>query len=484
MSGSELVTRVDNRQQVVLERAVELALSYLQSLDAAPVAATTPLAELRGRLGRTLPAEGIDPVTVLEELARDTEGGLLGSAGGRFYGWVIGAGLPAALAADWLTATWDQNAGLYACSPAAAVVEEVCGTWLKDLLGLPASASYSLVTGCQMAHVTCLAAARHAVLARAGWDVNRDGLSGSPRVRVLTSTEVHGTTTRAAKLLGIGTANIVMLPTDARGQLQGDVLRAALSQDAAQPTIVVLQAGDVNCGVFDRFADLIPIAQKAGAWVHVDGAMGLWCNAVPELRHLLTGAELADSWATDGHKWLNVPYDCGYAFVAHPENHRAAMEHHASYLIHADDVRDQLDWTPDHSRRARGFATYAALRELGRAGLCDLVRRCCRHAYQIVTRIGALPDALAVCVPQINQGLVRFHDPRRGATEQDHDRRTDDVMAAINATGEAFFTGTTWRGKRCMRVSVSSWRTTEDDVDRAVAAAERVLVGFGPQRIG
>jgi glutamate/tyrosine decarboxylase-like PLP-dependent enzyme len=469
---------VDNRQHVVLERTVELALSYLQSLDAAPVAATTPLAELRRRLGRTLPAEGVDPVTVVEELARDTEGGLLGSAGGRFYGWVIGAGLPAALGADWLTATWDQNAGLYACSPAAAVVEEVCGTWLKDVLGLPASASYSLVTGCQMAHVTCLAAARHAVLSRAGWDVNRDGLSGAPKVRVLTSTEVHGTTTRAAKLLGIGTSNMTVLPSDPAGQLQPKVLRAALSREPDRPTIVVLQAGDVNCGTFDSFPDLIPLAQKAGAWVHIDGAMGLWCNAVPQLRHLLAGAELADSWATDGHKWLNVPYDCGYAFVAHPEHHRAAMEHHASYLIHADDGRDQLDWTPDHSRRARGFATYAALRELGRAGLCDLIVRCCRHAYDIVTRIGALPNARAVCVPQINQGLVRFHSTMPRATEEDHDRRTDELMAAINATGEAFFTGTTWKGRRCMRVSVSSWRTTEHDVDRAVAAAERVLSEF------
>jgi glutamate/tyrosine decarboxylase-like PLP-dependent enzyme len=472
---------VDDRQHVVLERTAELALSYLQSLDAAPVAATTPLAELRRRLARPLPTEGVDPVTVVEELVRDTAGGLLGSAGGRFYGWVIGSGLPASLGADWLTATWDQNAGLYACSPAAAVVEEVCGTWLKDVLGLPASASYSFVTGCQMAHVTCLAAARHAVLSRAGWDVNQDGLSGAPTVRVVTSTEVHGTTTRAAKLLGIGTANIVMLPSTASGQLEAEVLGSALARDAG-PTIVVLQAGDVNCGAFDRFSELIPLAQRAGAWVHVDGAMGLWCNAVPDLRPLLAGAELADSWATDGHKWLNVPYDCGYAFVAHPEHHRAAMEHHASYLVHADDVRDQLDWTPDHSRRARGFSTYAALRELGRAGLCDLVARCCRHAHQIVTRIGALPDATAVCVPQINQGLVRFQDPRHDASEEDHDRRTDEVMAAINATGEAFFTGTTWKGRRCMRVSVSSWRTTEDAVDRAVAAAERVLAKFGTDR--
>lgn len=465
----------DNRQQATLERATELALAFLASLDAAPVCTTVSLAELRQRFVQLLPHEGLDPVTVIDELARDSAGGLLGTAGGRFYGWVIGAGLPASLAADWLTATWDQNAGLYACGPAAAVVEEVCGTWLKDVLGLPASASYALVTGCQMAHVTCLAAARHAVLARMGWDVNRDGLAGAPRVRVITSTDVHGTSTRAVKLLGIGTANTIVLPSDSASRLAPGALREALASDPGRPTVVILQAGDVNCGAFDPFPELIALAHAAGAWVHIDGAMGLWCNAVPELRHLLAGAELADSWATDGHKWLNVPYDCGYAFVAHPEHHRAAMEHRASYLVHADDVRDQLDWTPDHSRRARGFATWAALRELGRGGLTDLIARCCRHAHDIVTRIGALPNARAICVPQINQGLVRFYDARPDAGDADHDRRTDDVMAAINATGEAFFTGTTWRGMRCMRVSVSSWRTTASDVDRAVAAAAQAL---------
>jgi len=462
-------------QRAALERATELAVSFLDSLDAAPVCATATLPELRRRFAHPLPEEGIHPVAVIDELARDSAGGLVGTAGGRFYGWVIGAGLPAALAADWLTSAWDQNAGLYACSPAAAVVEEVCGTWLKDVLGLPATASYALVTGCQMAHVTCLAAARHAVLARAGWDVNRDGLAGAPSLRIVTSTEVHGTTTRAVKFLGIGTANMVVLPSDPASRLTPQVLAEALAREPGRPTIVVLQAGDVNCGAFDPFPELIAIAHEAGAWVHIDGAMGLWCNAAPEFRHLLAGAELADSWATDGHKWLNVPYDCGYAFVAHPEHHRAAMEHRASYLVHADEGRDELDWTPEHSRRARAFSTWAALRELGRAGLADLVRRCCRHARDIVTRIGALPNARAICVPQINQGLVRFLDPRPGATEPDHDRRTDEVMAAINATGEAFFTGTTWRGMRCMRVSVSSWRTTADDVGRAVAAAAQVL---------
>ena len=437
--------------------------------------ATTSLAELRRRFVRPLPDEGTDPVSVVDQLARDVAGGLIGSAGGRFYGWVVGAGLPSALAADWLTGAWDQNAGIYALGPAAAVVEEVSGAWLKDVLGLPESASFAFVTGCQMAHVTCLAAARHAVLARAGWDVNQDGLSAAPSLRIITSSEVHGTITRAVKLLGIGTGNIAALVSDAAGQLPADALREALARESDRPTIVVLQAGDVNTGAFDDFAELIPLAHQAGAWVHIDGAMGLWCHAVPELRHLLAGSELADSWATDGHKWLNVPYDSGYAFVAHPEPHRASMEYRASYLTHADEGRDQLDWTPEHSRRARGFATYAALRELGRHGIADLVARCCRHARDIVTRIGELPGVGAICLPQINQGLVRFYDDRPGASEEDHDRRTDEIMAATNATGEAFFTGTTWRGQRCMRVSVSSWRTTEKDVDRAVAAVEAVL---------
>lgn len=463
------------QQQAALERATELAISYLEGLEAASVATTTPLAELRRRFARPLADEGVDPVTVIDELVRDTEGGLLGTAGGRFYGWVIGGALPAALAADWLTSTWDQNAGLYACGPAAAVVEEVCGTWLKQLLGVPAKASFALVTGCQMAHVTALAAARHALLSRQGWDVNRDGLVGAPNIRIITSTEVHGTCTRAIKLLGLGTANMILLPSDSAGQLSPEVLRAALAQDAERPAIVILQAGDVNCGAFDDFEALIPIAHAAGAWVHVDGAMGLWANATEGMRHLLAGAEQADSWATDGHKWLNVPYDSGYAFVAHPEHHRGGMEHRASYLIHADDVRDQLDWTPEHSRRARGFATYAALRELGRIGVADLVQRCCDHTHAIVTRIGALANARVMSVPVINQGLLRFTDPRPGATEQDHDRRTEEVMARINASGEAFFTGTTWRGMRCMRVSVSNWRTNASDVDRSVAAAAGVL---------
>lgn len=463
------------RQRAAFERAAAHSLDFLATLETASVAATVSLAELRRRFAVALPAQGADPAAVVDELAKGVEGGILGTAGGRFYGWVIGAGLPASVAADWLTSVWDQNAGLYACGPAAAVVEEVCGAWLKALLGVPAKSSFALVTGCQMAHVTCLNAARHALLARAGWDVGRDGLAGSPRLRVIASEAVHGTTTRALKLLGIGTAQLTVVPSDAGYRMTPAALKQELAKEPGGPTIVALMAGDVNCGIFDPLEQLIPIAHAAGAWVHIDGAMGLWANATPKFASLLAGAAAADSWATDGHKWLNTPYDCGYAFVADPEAHRASLEHHASYLVHATDVRDQLDWTPEHSRRARGFATWAALRELGRSGVADLVERCCRHAHALVTRMGALPHAVMVAEPVINQGLVRFLDPAPGATEADHDRRTDEVTAAINATGEAYFTNTTWRGKRCMRVSVSSWRTTAQDVDRAVAAAARVL---------
>lgn len=464
-----------SRQRAALELATAHSLDFLGSLDTASVATTVSLAELRQRFVKPLPDQGVDPAAVVEELAKGVEGGLLGTASGRFYGWVIGGGLPASVAADWLTSVWDQNAGLYACGPAAAVVEEVCGSWLKEILRLPAAASFALVTGCQMAHVTCLNAARHALLARAGWDVGRDGLAGSPRIRVIASEAVHGTTTRALKLLGIGTAQMTVVPSDAGYRMTPEALQAELAKAPGVPTIVVLMAGDVNCGVFDPLDALIPIAHAAGAWVHIDGAMGLWANATPRLRHLLAGAEQADSWATDGHKWLNTPYDSGYAFVADADAHRASLEHHASYLVHATDVRDQLDWTPEHSRRARGFATWAALRELGKSGVADLVERCTTHAHALVTRIGALPHAQMVAEPIINQGLVRFLDPKPGATEADHDRRTDEVVAKINATGEAYFTNTTWRGKRCVRVSVSSWRTTEADVDRAVAAAAAVL---------
>jgi aromatic-L-amino-acid decarboxylase len=336
-------------------------------------------------------------------------------------------------------------------------------------------ASFALVTGAQMAHVTCLAAARHALLAKQGIDVERDGLSGSPPIRVLTSTEKHGTVVRAVRLLGLGEKNLISLQADADGRLPAETLTNALQEDSTAPTVVVLQAGDLNIGAFDDFQTLIPIAKKHGAWVHIDGAFGLWAAASARYRHFLAGAEQADSWTTDGHKWLNVPYDCGYAFVADREAHRASLSHRAAYLTHDADARDQMDWTPEYSRRGRGFATYAALRQLGRAGVEALIDRTCSHAHALVTRMGSLPGAEMLWEPQINQGLIRFHDPRDGATDTDHDAFTDRIMAAILTSGEAFFTGTTWRGRRAMRVSVCNWQTCTGDVERVIQCVARTL---------
>ena len=455
--------------------AVERALAHLENLDRAPVGAVVDAATLRARLAKPLAHEGLPPEQVINELADDVRGGIIGSAGGRFYGWVIGGSVPAALGTDWLTSAWDQNAALYATSPAAAVVEEVAGAWLKEILGLPPQATFALVGGCQMAHVTCLVAARNALLAARGWDVEKHGLAGAPRIRILTCGTRHGSFERAVRLVGLGSSSIVCLPGDSGDRLLPAALEQALAADASAPTIVLLQAGDVNIGAFDPFETLIPLAKRHGAWVHVDGAFGLWTAACPRLSHFVRGVSEADSWATDGHKWLNVPFDSGYAFIANAEAHRAAMSHRAPYLVFGSDARDQMDWAPAWSSRARGFATYAALRQLGRRGIADLVDRCCRHAHAIVMGIAALPGAELVWEPQINQGLVRFLDSAPGATEKDHDRRTDQVIAAINSTGEAFFGGTTWRGKRAMRVSVSCWQTTESDVERTIRAAERAI---------
>jgi len=462
----------------VLRRALTHALDFYERLDLTSVCATTDRSRLRKRLAKPLPIKGNPSGEVIDELVADVSDGLSRSAGGRFFGWVIGGSVPAAVAADWLTTCWDQNAALYSCSPAGAVVEEVCGDWLKQLFGLPENAGFALVTGCQMAHVACLAAARHALLISRGWDVEKKGLAGSRPIRIVTGTHSHGSLERAARLLGLGAEHIVTLPTDASNRLAGDVLTAALSSQPDEPTIVVMQAGDINTGAFDPFEELIPSARRVGAWVHVDGAFGLWAAASPQYRHLLHGVSLADSWSADGHKWLNVPYDSGFAFVAKPESLKGAMSHRADYLTHDAEARDQIDWTPEWSRRCRGMATYAAIRQLGRNGIAGLVERTCRFAADLVARIGALPCAEVLCQPSLNQGLIRFLNPGHDASQEDHDRFTNEVIQRVCESGEAFFTGTTWRGKRCMRVSVCNWMTDEDDVDRSVEAV-KASVGRG-----
>ncbi|THD57925.1 MAG: aspartate aminotransferase family protein [Phenylobacterium sp.] len=458
-------------------RAAEHAFAWLDGLDgldSRSVATTASLEEMRARLGRPLADTGVAAAQVIDELVADTAGGILGSQGPRFFGWVIGGGVPSAIAADWLTSVWDQNAGIHACGPAASVVEEVAAGWLKDLFGLPAEASVGFVTGAQMAHATCLAAARHAVLRDRGWDVERRGLAGSPPIRILANAERHGSVDRAVRFMGLGSDNIVPLATDAEGRVEPRALRAALDAGEA-PTIVVLQAGELNRAGFDPFDQLAPMARAAGAWTHVDGAFGLWAKASPAHRDLARGVELCDSWTTDAHKYLNVPYDSGLAMVRDAAAHRAAMTLATSYLPAGGAARDQIDWNPEFSRRARGFAIYAALRELGRDGVAELVARTSRHALALTEGIGALPGAETVATSALNQGLVRFLSPAAGASEADHDRRTDAVIAAIDASGEAFFGGVTFQGRRCMRISVCNWRTTDADVARTVAAVRAVL---------
>jgi aromatic-L-amino-acid decarboxylase len=458
-----------------LATAFESAMCYLSGLDRASVAVSVDLATLRSRLGRVLEDTGRPAEEVINELVKDVDGSILGSTSGRFFGWVIGGSLPSALAADWLTATWDQNAALYSSGAAAAVAEEVAGGWLKEILGLPARASYAFVTGTQMSHFTCLAAARHALLQRRGWDVEKEGLYGTPPIRVLASEQRHGSIDRAVRFLGLGQSQIVSLQTDTMGRVMPSALEEALRGDPFSPTIVALQAGDICTGAFDDFAALIPLAKKHGAWVHVDGAFGLWAGASPKYRGLVRGIEQADSWTTDGHKWLNVPFDCGYAFVADPIAHLESMSHRAAYLTHDGQARDQIDWNPEWSRRARGFPTYAALRELGRHGIAELIERCCRHTKALLTRVAELPDVEVLSAPVLNQALVRFLDSRPNTSDEDHDRRTDDVIAAVVASGEAFFAGTTWHGRRAMRVSLCNWRTSQADIERTVNAFAKVL---------
>jgi glutamate/tyrosine decarboxylase-like PLP-dependent enzyme len=452
-------------ERELLCRTAEIAADFLETLDGRPIRADASVAELRDGLGGPLPDAPTDPLEVVESLAAATGPGLVGTPSGRYFGFVIGGSVPAALAADWLTSTWDQNAGLVVCGPAAAVVEEVAGEWLKELLGIPASASFAFVTGCQMAHVTCLAAARHAVLERVGWDVESDGLTGAPPIAVVTGGKRHITIDRALRLLGLGSRCALRLDVDGEGRMNAAALEDALRASGG-PTIVCAQAGEVNTGAFDPLAEIAALCAQTGAWLHVDGAFGLWASASPSHRHLTAGVERADSWATDAHKWLNVPYDSGLAFVAHPDAHRAAMRLVAEYLV-ADPnaARDQMDWTPEFSRRARGFAVYAALRSLGRSGVAELVERSCVRARQFAEAVAELPGCEVLNEVVLNQVLFRFGD----------DDVTNALITAVQESGEAWLGGTTWDGRAAIRLSVSNWRTTEADIDRTVTAFERAL---------
>jgi glutamate/tyrosine decarboxylase-like PLP-dependent enzyme len=452
-----------------LKRAAELAAEYIESFDDHNVSDELDPQSLRDKLHKELTADGLPPLQVINELSEDARDGLLNTGSGRFFGWVIGGGIPVSVAADWLTSAWDQNAAAYACSPSAAIIEEVVAGWLKDILGLPQQASYAFVTGCQMAHVTALAAARHRVLAEKGWSVEKQGLFAAPPIRVLVG-EHHETLLRAVRHLGMGTDALVQVEQKDDGTINVAALKVELEKFPDMPTIVSLAAGDLNRGAFDPFDEVCDLAHAFNAWVHIDGAFGLWVASSKRFRHLVKGIEKADSWATDAHKWLNVPYDSGIAFVADSDAHKTAMTIPASYVVEVDNVRDQFEWGPEWSRRARGIPIYAALRTLGRNGVADMIERCCDLTQDFVTKLGKLPGVEVLTTPIINQGLVRFLDP-----DGDHDKRTDDIINRINETGEAWFGPTTWQGKRVMRVSMSNFRTTADDIDRAIAAFKEIL---------
>jgi aromatic-L-amino-acid decarboxylase len=444
---------VDARR--LLHDVADHAADWLDGLGERPVGPRVTPPEMR--VASELPAAGLPAEDVIAQMAAEADPGLTAMGSPRFFGFVIGGAHPAGIAADWLASAWDQNSGLAAPSPAVAAFEEVAGTWLLDLLGLPETASFALVTGCQMAHVTALAAARHRVLADAGHDVERDGLAGAPPVRVLAGEERHVTVDRALRLLGIGTGAVEPIAVDANGAMRADALAAALP--GGGPAIVIAQAGNVNGGAIDPLPEVCEAARAAGAWVHVDGAFGLWAAASPARRHLVSGVERADSWATDAHKWLNVPYDCGIAFVRDREAHRAAIAVTAAYIVlDAEGPRVPMDWTPEFSRRARGLAVYATLRTLGREGVAELVDRLCACAERFAAKLEAA--GFEVVAQQLNQVVFAC------ATDEE----TDATLAAAQADGTCYPSGTLWHGRRAIRLSISSWRTTFEDVDRSVDA--------------
>jgi glutamate/tyrosine decarboxylase-like PLP-dependent enzyme len=458
-----------NDVRELLRRTAELAADYVESLDERPVFPRVEPEELREALGGPLPEEPADPGLVVDDLAAAAEPGTVAMGSGRYFGFVIGGALPAALAADWLASAWDQNAGLYAGGPSASVVEQVTREWLVELLGLPTDASVGFVTGTQMAHVTGLAAARWHVLDAVGWDVGAKGLTGAPPVRVLVGAKRHVTVDRALRLLGLGAPEVVA--ADSQGRVVPDALRQALADG---PTIVCAQVGEVNTGAFDPLPEIADACAETGAWLHVDGAFGIWAAVSPRLRHLVAGLERADSWTTDAHKWLNVPYDSGIVLCKHPDSHRAAMTTSASYLIQDEGgqrVRDQMDWVPEFSRRARGFAVYAALRSLGRRGLIELVERCCDGAARFAAAIAAVDGVELLNEVVLNQVLFRFES----------DERTDEVLRRVQEDGRVWMSGTTWAGRRAIRVSVTNWQTGDDEIDLALDAF-RAVYGQVPAR--
>ena len=451
----------------LLLQAAERAIRFRNGLGTAPQSPQISYAAAAALFADALPEAPGDPAEIIDSLADKAEQGLMTPAGPRFFGWVIGGSHPAGVAADWLTSAWGQNAGNHQASPSASAAEAVAARWLLDLLDLPRDSSVGFVTGATVANFTCLAAARGEVLRRAGWDADAMGLFGALPITVLIGDDAHTTVFSALQFLGLGHDRVVRIATDS----QGVMLAAAFAEAIAKvsgPLIVILQAGQINTGGFDSFAELVPLAKAKGGWVHVDGAFGLWARAAPARRPLAGGLELADSWATDGHKWLQTPYDCGYAIVRNELAHRRAMTIAASYLpMAAEGERDPSHYVPELSRRARGFATWAIIKALGRAGIAEMVERHCRIARHMADVLAREPGIAVVNDVVLNQAVVRF-----GANEAGEraDQLTRDTIARIQQDGVCFAGGAKWRGHQVMRISVIGGATTDEDGQRSAEA--------------
>jgi glutamate/tyrosine decarboxylase-like PLP-dependent enzyme len=462
----------------LLNQTAAIAADFLAGLPGRPVRAAASRDELLAALGGPLPDRGEAAGEVVADLARAADPGIVASAGPRYFGFVIGGGLPSAVAADWLASAWDQNGFAYVMSPAAAVVEEITASWLLDVFGLPPDCSVGFSTGVTMSSFIGLAAGRHRVLARAGWNVEDEGLAGAPEIAVVAGVEAHATVYASLQMLGLGKSRVHRVEADDQGRMRPDALRVTLATLRDRPVLLCTQAGNVNTGAFDPLAEIVPIARELpNAWLHVDGAFGLWAAAAPSLRHLVAGVEGADSWSTDAHKWLNVPYDSGIAIVRDPDAHRAAVSHGAAYYVAgAGAERDGGTWVGESSRRARAFPIYAAFRELGRGGVTELVERCCRLARRMADGLREVPDAVVLNDVVLNQVLVRFGPPgtdEPASPRADGDDFTRKVIAAVQEDGTCWLGGTTWHGLAAMRISVSNWSTTEADIDVSAAAIRR-----------
>ncbi len=454
-----------DRYPPTLDRAHAHALNWLSSLEDRTVPALASIDEVVLALGATLPDEGTAAEDVIDLLAEACDPGLTAMSSGRFFGFVIGGVHPAALGADWLVSTWDQNCGLRRVTPAHSAVEDIASRWLLDLLGLPADCAVGFVTGATMANFTGLAAGRDAVLRRAGWDVATNGLSGGPRVRVLVGAERHDSVDLALRYLGLGVPEEVAV--DDQGRLRADALEAALAADAGAPTMVALQAGNIHSGAFDPFPEAIAAAHEHGAWVHVDGAFGLWAAATPAYRALLSGHAEADSWATDAHKTLNVPYDAGLVIVRDRAALRSSMGMQAAYLIH-DEQGEPADKVPELSRRGRAFPIWAVLRSLGRSGVAELVDGLCRQATALAAGLDQIPGVTVANDVVFTQVCATFGS----------DARTQEVVRRLLADGTTWMTGSTWQGQSVLRISVSNWATTDEDVTRSLAAVRSVVASL------